>query len=190
MFIDICIPRGNELALIEQARVLGTRQLLFLYDALPEKRIEGIRYGTVSDTLKKQGGVISATSNVSRGNVEDKRIRLMFNFENSQRPDSLHYRNSGLNQVLCKIIRERRKIISVSFQNILSSQRREIAFGRIMQNIRLARKYKCSVSVASFAREPHELRAAKELYSFMVCMGQDHAEAMKSLSALSESLSN
>ena len=49
--------------------------------------------------------------------------------------------------------------------------------GRIMQNIRLCRKYNVSMVFASFAEAKWEMRSAKDLMSFAVLLGMTPKEA-------------
>jgi RNase P/RNase MRP subunit p30 len=53
--------------------------------------------------------------------------------------------------------------------------------GRIMQNIKLARKYKMKIKLASFARNPYELRDCNDLLSFGILVGLHPSEAKKAL---------
>ena len=73
---------------------------------------------------------------------------MHFNLENYLKKDSLHYRNSGLNHILCKIISEKKKLIGISFSNLLNSKRKALLIGRLAQNAILFRKYKCKFITA------------------------------------------
>ena len=50
-----------------------------------------------------------------------------------------------------------------------------------MQNIRLCRKYKVKMVLASFATDKFEMRDARDLISFGVCLGMNPGEAKKAL---------
>ena len=85
-------------------------------------------------------------------------VDIMFDFELLHAKDHLHYRRSGLNQVLCKIAHDNEKMIAFSFRSLLNSKNKALLLGRVMQNIRFCRKYKVKTLLASFAKNEFEVR--------------------------------
>lgn len=92
------------------------------------------------------------------------------------RKDTMHQRNSGLNQVLCTLAREYHVAIGFSFSSILHSKQRAKDMGRIIQNIHLCRKYKLSMVIGSFAQDPWDVRNEKDLQAFFKVLGMTGKE--------------
>ena len=87
----------------------------------------------------------------------------------------------------CKFAKENRVIIGINFSDILNSSGVERAniLGRIMQNIRLCRKYKVDMLTASFATDPFEMRSAKDLLSFNISLGMEPGVSKRALTIAS-----
>ena len=101
-----------------------------------------------------------------------KKINILLDHESNVKKDSLHYRNSGLNQVSCKLAAKNKIAIGISFSNILEKvKERSELIGRIMQNVKLCNKYKVKMILGSFARNKYELRGAKDLEAFGRVLG-------------------
>src|SRR3989344_7408011 len=81
----------------------------------------------------------------NRKAVEDKSTDILLSPERNAQNDKLSSRNSGLNQVLCKLAHDNKIAIGFSFSEILKSKERSVLIGRIMQNIKLCRKYKVRI---------------------------------------------
>jgi len=110
----------------------------------------------------------------NRAALETKKISILLSPETSQKADFMSYRNSGLNQVLCKIAEKNNIAIGISFSEILETKNdKELAerIGRIMQNIMICRKYKTRIQLANFASKKEFLRAALDIRSFGSAMG-------------------
>jgi len=183
---DIIFPEGNEKEFVDIAERIGIKEIYFIYnfkknaDDLKNKIAELQK----TTKIKLKIGIIANQQNVlaakricdfvimeSSGNdqhiIEKLSPNLVFNFEKSEKRDKLHYRFSGLNQVLCKAAIRKNIVIGFSFSEILHSEpkRRAILLGRMIQNIKLCRKYKVKTLFASFAKKPFDLRDEKELNS-------------------------
>jgi len=113
--------------------------------------------------------------------LENKNTDVLLDPYHYIKKDSLHFRNSGLNQVVCKIAKKNKIIIAFSFSNILKSKNRNKILERIKQNIKLCRKYKVPMIIASFAENEYELRTAKELQNFALFLGMGPNEAKKAV---------
>lgn len=79
--------------------------------------------------------------------------------------DSVHFRRGGLDQIICKIAKEKGKVIGFSFREILRSEGRERSklIGRMMFNIKLCRKYNVKVFLGNFSRDRWEMRGKHDL---------------------------
>lgn len=113
--------------------------------------------------------------------LENKKLDILVSPEKTRKKDFIHHRNSGLNHVLCKLAKKNNIAIGISFNDILKSKERDKLIGRIMQNIRLCRKYKVKMVLASFATNKFEMRDAHDLMSFGICLGMNPGEAKKAL---------
>jgi len=105
--------------------------------------------------------------------LKNKKVNVLLSPEKGIKKDHLHYRNSGLNQVSCKLAAKNKIAIGVSFREILESKDREKLIGRIMQNVKLCKKYKVKIIMGSFAKDKYELRGAKDLEAFSRVLGID-----------------
>lgn len=102
--------------------------------------------------------------------------------------DFMTTRASGLDNVLCKIAFKNKVAIGIDFSELLESsysQRIKI-LGRIIQNIRLCRKYKVNMAIFTFASSTLGMRAAKDLRAFIEVIGMNPKEAKNALSIIYE----
>jgi len=117
-----------------------------------------------------------------RKSVDRKnKVDIIIGVELVSKKDSFHQRNSGLNQIICKLAKENKVAIGFSFSNVLNSKKRALILGRMMQNVKLCRKYKVKIICGSFAKNKKEMRDAKDLLSFCRVIGMDPGEAKKAL---------
>lgn len=144
--------------------------------------IEG--YGYKAELLKKvpkkafpeiilvQGG----DDTFNRLTVTSKYVDILLDPHLGMRKDFMHQRNSGLNHILCALAKEHNVAIGFSFSAILESKQRAKDFGRIMQNIRLCRKYKIPMVIGSFAKNVWQVRNEKDLQAFFKVLGMTGKE--------------
>ncbi|MBR9692060.1 hypothetical protein GOV06_04710 [Candidatus Woesearchaeota archaeon] len=181
---DISFPNKNEEKFIKIAKRLHTKELYFIYNY--QKDIAKLKHKlqelqkTTKTKLKL--GILTSPSEIPRAKklcdfvitessqkdqhtLEKLRPKLIFNFEKSEKKDKSHYRISGLNQVLCNLAAQNNITVAFSFSEILnaSKKRRIIILGRIIQNLKFCKKYKVNTILASFAKQPFELRDEKTL---------------------------
>ena len=211
MFIDLVMPKDNEAEFIEMAGKLGIPGLCFLYHCTNRKEFEEHKAlvdnlkattklklfsGIVADAAalaaaKQLTKVVAVTSSShDRDVIERGRPGILFGMELLEQRDALHQRNSGLNQVHCALMAQNRVMAAFPFAPLLSleSKRRALAMGRIMQNIRLCRKYRVVMLIASFAEQPFSLRSGHDLKSFYTTMGMHPREARDALERMHTSL--
>ena len=125
--------------------------------------------------------VVGGSDNKNRKALSNKNTDILLSPEKTRKKDFIHSRNSGLNHVLCKLAKENNIAIGFSFNEILKSKERNKLIGRMMQNIKLCRKYKVKMIFASFAKNKFEMRAAKDLLSFCRVLGMMPKEAKNAL---------
>ena len=187
--IDIVMPCNNEEEFIVIAEKLGYNALCFLYDVkeyqAKQKKFEAKKIklyaGILADSRSinkvrnksKNEKVFVAvrSSNNDREIMEKPKADMVFSFEESPKMDFIHQRASGLNHILCKIAKKNNIIIGFSLSSILNSKNKQVILGRIMQNIKLCRKFRVKTAIASFAQKPFEMRGAHDLRSLFEILG-------------------
>jgi len=105
---------------------------------------------------------------VNRLAVENRKVDVLLSPEKNNKKDFMFFRNSGLNQVLCKLAFKNNIAIGFSFSDVLNARGKERSkiLGRMAQNVKLCRKYKVKMVFSSFAKNKYELRNDPILASF------------------------
>ncbi len=193
--IDIVFPSKNEKEFIEIAEKLGYFELILVYNNkkdIPDFSKFKTKLKLKTALLSPQKKVQSARTKsrlVFTKAVEDNRLAfekskpdLVFAIEEVQPRDFMHQRGSGLNHIMCRFAKENNVKIGFSFNSILNSSAMSRAqiIGRMQQNIMLCRKYKCRMVIASFAKDPYEMRSPKDLMAFFIEIGMHQKEAKDS----------
>jgi len=117
----------------------------------------------------------------NRSVVEKINIDILISPEKEVKRDSLHHRNSGLDQIICRLAKKNRIAIGFSFSSILNSKNPGELLGRMMQNVRFCRKFKVRMILGSFANNEFELRNKAVLAAFGACIGMSGKEIKKAL---------
>ena len=198
--IDLVFPKDNEKEFIKKAEILDYKALCFIYPCSlnPKQKISLLQKNTklklyfglqasAKDILKvkKISDLIIVKSSISDQKILEKlKPDLMYDFELFPGKDPLKYRASGLNHVLCRFAQKNKTIIAFSFSSILNSKNKAKILGRIMQNIRLCKKYKVNTSIASFAKYPYEIRSPHDLISLLITLDIDPKKAKSSLTSI------
>ncbi len=115
--------------------------------------------------------------------IESSAIDILLSPERGVKKDSFHHRNSGLNNVICRLAKRKKIAIGFSFNEVLinkGAKRAEI-IGRMMQNVRLCRKYQLRMVLGSFAKNKWQMRLKNDLISFGVVLGMHQKEAIEAL---------
>ncbi|MBT3323553.1 hypothetical protein HN681_04465 [archaeon] len=110
--------------------------------------------------------------------LSSKHVDLLLDPHLGNRNDFMHHRNSGLNQVLCKLARDNNIAIGFSFSSVLRSKEKGKYIGRMMQNIRLCRKYKVRMVIGSFAESKNEIRGLNDIQAFFKVIGMTGKEVV------------
>ncbi len=190
--IDFVFPNGNEEQLILMAIKLGYDSLCFVYDLDVDitkyknnkiKLYYGIIHNSKTKYKIKPDFVIAQSSETDRALIEQRKANMIFGFEEHGKKDKMHQRSSGLNQVLAQLMHDKGIAYGINFNTILKSSpsARSQLDGRIMQNIKLMRKYKLKTVLASLAASPFEMRSPHDLASFAVSLGMHPKEAKDAL---------
>jgi len=85
--------------------------------------------------------------NFNRKILEYKDVDILLNPHFNKRKDKLKQRDSGLNEVLCKIAVKNNIKIGIDLNSLTKLQKKEkaIALSRIIQNIKLCKRTKTSI---------------------------------------------
>ena len=176
--IDIVFPENNEKKLIEIAKAFGTKELVFVYHPQDYKEYKnnekGITIKTavisapkeVRDAMKKwQYVVVQSNKETDRWVMEHAKPWLMYGFENDEKKDFMHHRNSGIDHILAKIMKENKIIYGFSVSQLIhaDSVKRALLLGRLQQNLMLAKKYSIIMILASFSSDPMDMRNWKDV---------------------------
>ena len=190
---DIVFPEKNEQAFITRAKTLGIKELVFVYSnpdlfykPASTVKITNALIATPStmEKAKRQAKfVIIGSSDQDLHVIEHRAPTILFDLEQSPKHDALHQRASGLNHIMAKACAKNGVAVGFSLNSILSAgpQKRAVLLGRIMQNIKLCRKFKVKMKIASFAKSPGGMRNPADIKSLAVVLGFDSLEAQKAL---------
>lgn len=121
--------------------------------------------------------VIGGSDRINRAALENKNVDVLLGPEKGREKDFTHYRNSGLNQVLCKLAKKNNIAIGFDFNDVLNVREKYKILGRMMQNVKLCRKYKVKMLIFDFKEE----RSKKELRSFGISLGMTPGEVNKAV---------
>ena len=102
--------------------------------------------------------------------IEKTKIEMILGVEQINPKDSVHYLRGGVDQVSLRIMKEKGIVLAFSFSDILHSTNRARLLGRMMMNIRLARKYDVKTVFSTFG-SAKELRSTHDLTSFWRVLG-------------------
>ncbi|MFH1072587.1 MAG: RNase P subunit p30 family protein [Nanoarchaeota archaeon] len=193
MFTDIVFPDKNEADFVAMAAKLGSG-LLFVYENIDErgllelkKSYPSARFGFLASNLNKlpKPGVFDILiGKQGREYIEHPRIKLIYGFETIEYKDRFHQRNSGLNEVLCKLARDKEKILAFDFSSLLRAKDKALVLGRMQQNARLMRKFKNEFVIASFARTHWEMRAGRDYKGLLEEVGVDGLQGKRAITLL------
>jgi len=161
MFCDFVLMKKSD-ELVRFAKSLGYSKIYFVED------------------IQKLNIVNGGDLNVNRKAVESAKTDILLNPHLVKMKDNLHYRNSGLNQVLCKLAVENNVAIGVSFDSLKNA----VSVGRVMQNIVLCRKYGVKIMFFSYAKSKNEMRTARDVFGLLEILGLRGSDAKKALEGL------
>src|SRR3989344_9477282 len=112
--------------------------------------------------------IFGGKDSVNRKAVEDKSVDILMSPERGRNYDFMKARNSGLNQVLCKLAYNNNVAIGFDFNYLLNSNEKERIniIGRMKFNVKLCNKYKVNMFVCNSIKNKDEIRSESDLISF------------------------
>jgi RNase P/RNase MRP subunit p30 len=207
MFADIVFPDGKEKDFIKMAERLSIPALALTYEHGNKKDYRPLREKIAALQKKTQVSLFLAlqakqsdigrarrfcdllivrSTPTDRAVIERKEVDCLFGLEGSHRKDPMHFRASGMNQVIGKIMSDNGIILCMPFSWVLDEdgERRATIIGRIMQNMRIAKQFKVKAAWASFATHPYDMRSMHDMASIGVTFGMDAAQAKDAINEL------
>jgi RNase P/RNase MRP subunit p30 len=194
--IDVVFPQQNEQEFFATAKRLGYDGLILVYPSeqsaermpLPPKGLKAssavLAGQQTAFQLRKKGLTIFVQASENDKKILERGFAsVLFGSELVQAKEYAHQRGSGLNQVLCSLANKNKATIGFGLSNILSAgiNQRAQLLGRIMQNIRLCKKYKVKTIIGSFAKSQWQMRSPHDLQAFFTMLGMHPADAKQSL---------
>lgn len=133
------------------------------------------------DKANKEGKevvVLGKDIEFNRKILENKRVSvLVLNLKEGK--DKLKERDSGLNQVLCKIAKDNNITLAIDFQELRSEDKKEKAkiLARIIQNIKLIKKFKNKLVFINKPQDKQSLAALLRILGADTKLAKDASES-------------
>lgn len=175
--IDIVFPKNNEEEFISVAKALGIKELIFVYAskeykeyASKEIKIKTAVLVTPKEALHAQKKypllVIKADQETDLWVIEHIKNVILYGFELQDRKDFMHHRNSGMNHIVAKQMKEKNIVYGFPLSIFLHASLDEQAtlLGRLQQNIAVLQKYKVEILIGAFSSEPMDMRNGKDVW--------------------------
>ena len=177
--IDFVMPKKNEKALLARAMDLGYSGICFCYDDKRKNEVNNAVklkehgnfevYTALIDSNKRpQNFDFFITTKVTQSIIKQKPL-FVFYIEGDF--DFIHQRDSGMNHVLCKMMKKYKVGYVISLESLKKAKDMVGIMGRVKQNVMLCNKYGTSISIFSFADKPHKLRNPKDIQAFARVLG-------------------
>lgn len=125
---------------------------------------------------KKQNRLVivkAQTPEFNRKIIENKDVDIITDLELHNRKDNLKQRDSGLNEVLCKLATKNNIKIGINLNEIikLSKKEKTIVIARIIQNITLCKRTKTKIIILN-----KEKYNKQELFSLLLTLGMHNKD--------------
>ena len=183
MELLIVKPGENPALRVTLARELGHKEIIVLYTKHDKRNgpVTGAKTAVLVTTMNQAKSLKSYDFIVApckREFFESKFVDCILEPEDQARPDFIHHRNSGLNQVLLKLCQKTSKRAAKSIMTttslLLHAKSPATILGRMMQNAKWSRKYKIDYHVTSGARTKWEQRDAESIKSVRRILDAGH----------------
>lgn len=122
--------------------------------------------------------ILGGADSVNRKAVENKSVDILMHPEKGRVKDFMKSRNSGLNQVLCKLAFKNNVAIGFDFNYLLNAKDslRSYILGRMKLNVKLCNKYKVKMCVCNSNKDS---RGVSDLEAFGRILGMKKFEVKK-----------
>ena len=193
MFTDIVFTRGHENEFVEMAVKLGYSKIIFAHPhmddirPMPSVRSSGVEVGhALFINSNKKNEVLRMIHHAQRERimtlvkaqsdmfnrfiVEKTDAHSLVDLEYVHKTDHLHFRRSGLDQVICKATAMSKKTVLTSFSRLAENSDKALILGRIAQNVLFCRKYGAEYAIVSFAQHPFEMKGAHDMKALLTTL--------------------
>lgn len=175
--IDIVFPKNNENEFLRIAKALGKKEIVFVYapkEYKEWKEKETITIKTAVVASAKEGYhlkqkyplvVVKANFETERWTIEHVKPWIMYGFEDSEKKDFMHHRNSGIDHVLANQMREHGVSYGFSVGSLIHApfEQKAILLGRMRQNLSILKKAKVPVYFITLTSDPKDMRNEKDV---------------------------
>lgn len=139
----------------------------------------------IVDFLRKKNKLIAVAgydNQFNRRIIETMQINYLVSPEKYIKNDTLKQRDSGLNHVLAKTAKQKNIEIIINFTELkeLDQKTQSIRIARITQNLKICRKAKAKIKIATFAKNKKDFCTTKELQEFMISIGSSTNQSKES----------
>lgn len=182
MFTEFVYPDDNEEDFLQIAEMLSFDSLVFIYkEKLSQKHIdkrEELQKNTqikIFLAAENTNGKLadyriarSSDDGLTRKIIEQKKADIILGMEFHNEKDYMRQMNSGLNHIVAKLARENDVVFAFPFFDWLNlnENKKNLVLSRLMQNLRLCKKYQLKVMIRSFSNSKFGLRNKKDMLSF------------------------
>ncbi|MBI2628979.1 hypothetical protein HYW74_02760 [Candidatus Pacearchaeota archaeon] len=132
------------------------------------------KYSNLSQSIV----VTAKNDEFNRKVLEIKKIDILLFRDFKSRKDKLKQRDSGLNQVLCKLAKENNILIGIDFNIFYEKNEKELSLcaEKMIQNIKLCNKYKVKIILFNA-----ENKNKYDLFSLLISLGMPTNMAKETL---------
>lgn len=111
--------------------------------------------------------ILGMNDEINRACLEHKKTSSLLSPEFNRAKDYINYRNSGLNQVLCKIAKENNKEIIENLSDLQGEKKNQsLILGKMLQNARLCKRYGVKFLIAIITKNEKEFLSSDKLENF------------------------
>lgn len=171
---DLVLIKTNKIEALDLAKKLGFDNIFFIDKSDLLKNAKNLSYN-------KLNIVVGGFDELNRSILSNRNVDVLLNPEPNT-PDSIDQVNSGLNQVLCMLAQKNNIKIAFSIDRLSDLN----IVKKIIQNIRLCRKFKVKILFFTLADNKYELRSAYDLIALLQGLGMTPSEAKYALTGISE----
>jgi ribonuclease P/MRP protein subunit RPP1 len=130
----------------------------------------------IIDSLKKSNKIIALQGRdnaFNRRAIETLKINYLVNVEFGSKKDGLKQRDSGINHVVAKEAAKKGIgfVIDFNYLRMLDGEELARVLSRIIQNIKICRRAKVEIKLASFAESKNDLPNEKDIEGFLTSLG-------------------
>ena len=177
--IDIIMPTSSKVAneCLATARTLGMTGVCFISPKFTLPSPEKISVYSATHTRTPVPLCIGIGEQQLTSETD-----ILFNIEPLTGNDRARNKESGLTPALVAKMKQKNVALGFSLTHLFSANEQPQHFGRITQNIKLARNAKIPIVVASLATTSDEMRAPQDIRSLFTLLGLNSQESKQSIS--------